>query len=109
MKKMEEQEITLGEKIKLVGFNELETPDLILVKKLLGTQVKKIVERYEDPQEIRIYHKSIHGSGHEISINLTSQNGEKFHVGETHHNLYIALSSAFEALENTLKKEYGKK
>ncbi len=102
------EEIVLGEKIKLIGFDEVKDMDLVLAKKLIGTQVKKIVDRFGELREIKIHHKKIHNSRHGINIHLLIDDKD-LQVEEENHNLYMAISDVFKALENLLKKEYGKK
>ena len=83
------EEIALGEKIKLVGFSEVKDLELVLAKKLIGTQVKKIIDLFEEPQEIKIHHKKVHNSAHEINIHFLIP-GKDIQATEEDHNLYIA-------------------
>ncbi len=98
----------LGNKIKVAGLSELKRDEIIVLKKLLGRHVNKIETTYENLKEVKITHKLVHNSKHELHINATFSDGQTVNVESINNNLFIALNDVFNALESELRRVYKK-
>lgn len=102
------ESINLGDTIQLSGFKELEHGALIVVKKLVGTQVKKFQESIKDFQRINIHLKTVHKTEQNMKYELHAgliHGGKNINVETIDRNIFMALSSIFEKLETLIKKE----
>jgi len=89
----------LGGNIALVGFDILEPAELIIVKKIVGTYVKKLQENTEYKELKLVLKQSQHGKTfkHEINAQLDLNKGS-FQSKVTEWNLFKAISTAMEKL-----------
>ena len=86
--------IELGGNIKLKGFNELDNPNLIIVKKIVGNYTKRLTEENEDFKELILELKSAK-ENFKINAELLNKSGStKSNSDES--NLFFAISSALE-------------
>lgn len=115
---MTEKPERIGGNITLINFNKLEPAEIIVVKKIIGTFVKKIAERTAY-KEIRVRLKESRHSNqtlHEIQVDITTEikgpkkKSEKVLAFSSEgYNLYSAISDAFKnalsGIEHNEKKE----
>ena len=104
------EEVKLGGNIALVGFEILEPAELTIIKKIVGTYVKKLCEN-GDYKEMRLTLQQ-HAKGksfkHEIS-GLAFVGANRFSAESTEWNVYKAASEVCEkilsAVVNSVQKE----
>jgi hypothetical protein len=90
--------IDLGGKIKLNGFEDLDPPTLIVIKKLVGNYTKQIIIKNPDFSELIINLENI-DNNHKIETNLIKNSGEK-KAKSVDRNLFFAISKALEEIYN---------
>ena len=95
----------LGGNITLTGFKTLDKDTLVIVKKIVGTYVKKISEKNDKFQSLTITLKPIHeretSEKYELKANLT---GEKQYNSEvTDRNLMFALDKVLKKLDAVME------
>lgn len=104
------EEINLGEKITLKGFQEEEGSTMIVIKKMVGNYVKKIMDESNDLRRVSISLKKVHkhpdgtgkstGGKNEVHVKLEA---DKMHTSEVvDHNLFVALDKAFKKVMASL-------
>ncbi|MBS3134147.1 hypothetical protein J4214_02855 [Candidatus Woesearchaeota archaeon] len=90
----------LGGNIQLIGFRSLEPAKLIVVKKIVGTYVKKLEEKTSKFESISIHIKKVHNSEFEIQTNAII-GGKPYNSGLTNYNVFFALDKT---LSNVLEE-----
>mgnify|MGYP001325178194 CR=1 FL=1 len=89
--------IELGGNIVLSGFKELEPAQLIVVKKMVGSYVKKISDTY-DFIKLSLNLKKLHNKQVELHGKIDFK--DNFRVAEVDdHNLFFALNKVLGKLE----------
>jgi len=103
----------LGGNIALVGFDKLEPTELTIIKKIVGTYVKKLQEigNYNELKMVLQQHQHGKTFKHEINAQVQFNEG-KFTSNVTEWNLFKAISGAMKNLiseiVHTNKKEKKK-
>ena len=103
------KETTLGGNIALVGFEALDSAELVIVKKMVGNYVRKM-SNYGDYQEMKIQlQQHPHGKSfkHELSAFAIFKEG-RFNSNANEWNLYNALSQVCEKILEELKQKVRK-
>jgi len=94
--------INLGEKIELEGFNEMESSEMTIIRKLVGNYANKL----GDFTKLRLHLKSVHkteGSS-KFEINgLLEKNGKILNADMTDYNLFMVINGVLERLKKELK------
>jgi len=104
----------LGGNIALVGFDILEPAELIIVKKIVGTYVKKLQESTEYKELKLVLKQSQHGKTfkHEINAQVDLNKGS-FQSKVVEWNLFTAIAAAMDKLisefSHQKKKDVKKK
>ena len=97
--------IELGGNIKLDGFNSVDIPTLIVVKKMVGNYAKKISDNVVPVHELIINLKEIDNQNRVVKLNATLVSGEKKFDSEVNEiNLFFAIDKALQQI----MKEAGK-
>lgn len=92
----------LGEQIELVGFSE-EPAELIIIKKVVGNYVKRLMERIEGFERLVLTQKMVHGNQYEIHGKILYAGHEIF--AETiDYNLFFTLDACLKKLETQTRK-----
>jgi ribosome-associated translation inhibitor RaiA len=104
----------LGGNIALVGFDKLEPAELIIVKKIVGTYVKKLQENTDYKELKLVLQQHQHGKTFKHEINAqVDLNKRTFHSNVTEWNLFKAISEAMKKLisefSHQKKKDIKKK
>ena len=87
--------IELGGNIKLKGFNEIDNPHLIIVKKIVGNYTKRLTEENADFKELILELDSNKGK---FKINAELLKGSKSSKSNSDGpNLFFAISTALES------------
>ena len=90
------EEISLGGNITLVGFNEVSSAELIIVKKIVGNYVKGYAEN-GDLECITITYKP-EGDTHSCSVSLKIADSEK-KAESSSSNLFVSLDNALKQVK----------
>lgn len=95
-------DINLGEFITLKGFQEEDGSTLVVVKKMVGSYVKKIMEDLTDFQDAKVTLKRIHGyekggvvMGGKSEVHVKISAGKVYAAEFTDFNLFVALDKSF--------------
>ena len=80
----------LGGNISLVGFRELDSGKMIVIKKLTGTYVRKMQEKTQKFESLHLHLKNIHASKYEIQAKAVI-NGQPYNAEVTDFNLFFAV------------------
>ena len=80
----------LGGNISLVGFRELDSGKMIVIKKLTGTYVRKMQEKTQKFESLHMHLKNIHASKYEIQAKAIV-NGQPYNSEVTDFNLFFAV------------------
>ncbi len=97
--------------IRLIGFNQLDTAELSIAKKLTGYYLQKIENMLHEYDEIKVRLKIHQRSNlfiHEITSEIFA--GSRIFVANSEHkNLFHALSDCFEGMIKEIEKEFKDK
>lgn len=98
--------IELGGNITLSGFKELDRDTMVIVKKIVGTYVKKFSETNDKFQSLAITLKHVHeretSEKFEIKANLTADKQHNSDV--TDRNLMFALDNALKKVDSSFSE-----
>jgi hypothetical protein len=101
--------IELGGNIVLSGFRDLEAPELVVVKKIVGTYARKFSDHHGEEAKLHLTLKKVHAREksevYEISTRLEHGRGKPNAAKASDRNLFIALDEALKklAVETGLK------
>ncbi len=97
--------IELGGNIQLVGFKELDSANMIVLKKIIGNYARKFSEVCERFEKLTVSMKHIHGEHgkYQIQVKLLD-NGKPHNSEHIDHNLYVALDAALKKIEHMKKR-----
>lgn len=100
-----EDSIQLGGNIELSGFKELDGGSMIILKKIVGTYVRKFSEKLENFQKLSLNMKKVHAAEgengiYELHANLVD-NGKPHSAEASDRNLFAAVDSIMRKLENS--------
>jgi len=102
---MDEETIELGGNIRLSGFREIDGGSMIIIKKIIGSFVKKISEKDAKFQNLTVTLKKIHGNvenptscKYEMHANLLCDKQTNAEV--THQNLMFSLDRVLKKVES---------
>jgi len=91
----------LGEQIEITGFDDIEPALLIVVKKMIGNQVKDLSEKKEGFENLKIILKGSKEEGYDIEGSLTINKKEN-KCSVKNSNLFFAINALFEGLQKGL-------
>jgi ribosome-associated translation inhibitor RaiA len=95
--------LELGGNISLVGFQDRDFTELIVVKKMVGQYVRKLSECLPKFSELKVTLKTVHNSKVELHTHATFV-GKSLTSEETSNNLYIALDRSLKKLLEQAQK-----
>lgn len=105
---MAEKIIKLGGNIRLSGFNEIDGGSMIIIKKIIGSFVKKISDKNSQFQSLSVTLKKIHGTPEkdssgkfELQANLLAD--KNYNSNVTHQNLMFAIDKVLKKVESGLE------
>ncbi|MEM2121627.1 MAG: hypothetical protein QXU20_03160 [Candidatus Woesearchaeota archaeon] len=106
---MDEEKISLGGNIELSGFRDFDRATMVVVKKIVGNNTKKISTMAPNFEKILIHLKKIHGESEEekglFELHAKLFIGGKQYTAESNNrNLFFALSDVFQKLEKQITK-----
>ena len=99
------EEINLGEFITLKGFHDEDGSTMVIVRKMVGSYVKKIMDTIEDFQDITVTLKRIHGHekdgkvvGGKTEVHIKLNAGKVYTTENTDFNLFVSLDKSFKKI-----------
>jgi len=99
------EDIKLGEQIILSGFKSLDGGTMHILRKMIGSEVRKLSDRCGQFQELKLVMKPVHGTEaseiYEIHGHLTD-NGKSFVSKVEDRNVFMAISKVLEKLEREM-------
>lgn len=97
--------IELGGNIKLVGFKELDSGTLVVVKKIIGNYARKISDQATNFQELSLHIKSMGQDKKNFEIHGKLIADSKVLTSEvTNYNLFFAMDKVLSAIFTQAKK-----
>jgi len=100
----EEDEILLGNRIRLSGFKQSPPGTMLIAKKIIGNYIKKIEDSVKKIDSISIVLKSVHGENSKSNIKIKAVSEGKILTSEVvEFNVFIALSKAFDKIINEIE------
>ena len=97
----------LGGNIELLGFDELEISELIVLKKIIGNYARKFSDHLgEDYKKLSLHLKQVHcKKSHKFEINATLESKKKSYKSEiTEVNLFVCIADVFRKIEAQVMK-----
>ncbi len=94
--------IELGGNIELVGFSDLDSQELIILKKIIGGYARKFADHAKDYEKLTIDLKQVK-TKYEIQAKLMI-NGKPVNSGATEKNIFIAVAEVLKNLEAQVMK-----
>ncbi len=96
----------LGGNIELLGFDELETSELIVLKKIIGNYARKFSDALgEDYKKLTLHLKKVHGAkSHKYEINATLEGKKTYKSEVTEVNLFVCIADVFKKIESQVIK-----
>jgi ribosome-associated translation inhibitor RaiA len=107
---MDEETISLGGNIELSGFKEFDRGTMVVVKKIVGNNTKKISTLMPNFEKISLHLKKIHGESEQekglFELHAKLFIGGKQYLAESNErNLFFALSDVFQKLEKQIQSK----
>ncbi|MEK6917178.1 MAG: hypothetical protein AABW92_05540 [Nanoarchaeota archaeon] len=93
--------IELGGNIELVGFNDIEIQELIVLKKIIGSYARKFSDNVKDYEKLTINLKQVGAktsTKYEIQTKLMVK-GKPINSDVTENNLFVAIAESLKKLE----------
>ncbi|MBD3204022.1 hypothetical protein GF327_07005 [Candidatus Woesearchaeota archaeon] len=95
--------IELGGNINLVGFKEIESSELYVLKKIVGNYTRKFNDKCQNFESITISLKKIHeiedSAKYEIQVKLMND-GKPINSEVTDNNLFVAVGDSLKKIES---------
>lgn len=101
----EEEILQLGGNIELSGFREIDGGSMIIVKKVVGSYVRKFNERLDNLQSFSLNMKKVHENEENAIFELhgnVTDNGKTHSAEITDRNLFVAVDGIMRKLENSI-------
>ena len=108
MESQDSESINLGDNIQLSGFKIVSSEELVVVKKLIGTQVRKFQDMLPGFERFVVHLKPIHKTEKNMQYEISA---ELIHEGKVKNskivdrNLFMGLSIIFNKFESMLQKK----
>ncbi len=101
---MDEEAINLGDKIQLIGFRICSKAEMVVVRKMVGNQVRKLMEHDAGFSQLVLHVKAVHEmeENRKYEIKGTIEASGTHHAEETHKNLFVCLDNVLKKLEASL-------
>ena len=91
--------IELGGNIELIGFSELDSQELLILKKIIGSQARKFSDNVKGYEKLTIDLKQTKGKKKfEVQAKLMA-NSKPINSEVTEKNLFIAIAEVLKKLE----------
>jgi hypothetical protein len=98
--------IELGGNITLVGFKDIDSSEMIVLKKIIGNYTKKFNEKCKNFESITVSLKTVHDiekpGKYEVQVKLMDE-GKPVNSNVTNANLFISVGDALKKIESIIK------
>jgi len=101
------ESINLGSSIQLSGFKQIESGQMIIAKKIIGTQVRKFQDMIPDFERLTIHLKPIHKTEQNMQYELHADlihSGKSINSQVINRNLFMGFAEIFKKLETLITK-----
>ena len=98
-----DETLVLGGNIELSGFNTLDPGSMLILKKIVGNNVRKLASKTSNLQKVSITMKQIHGNNFEVAAKLID-NGQIYNSAVEDRNIFFAVDKAMTKLDSSLRK-----
>jgi len=100
----EKETIQLGGNIELSGFREVDGGSMIVIKKIVGSYVRKFADRLGNIQKFSLHMKKVHSNENnalfELNANLLND-GKTYSAEASDRNLFVAVDMIMRKLESS--------
>ncbi len=97
----------LGGNIELVGFNDVDISEMIVLKKIIGNYARKFSDHmHDDYERLIVDMKHVHGkssSKFQIQAKLSTK-GKPYSAEVTENNLFVCIADVMKKLEAQIMK-----
>jgi len=97
--------IELGGSIELTGFKELDSAELIILKKIIGNYARKFSDSVEDYEKLSLNLKKAKGKNKFEVLGKLLIKGNPVNADVTDVNLFVAVAEVLKKLENQVIKK----
>ena len=105
MTEEENQTIQLGGNIELSGFKEIDGGSMIIIKKIVGSYVRKFADKTQNLQKFSLNMKKVHSNQENAIFELHGniiRDGKTYSAETAERNLFVAVDSVMRKLENSI-------
>jgi len=103
---MDEDVLQLGGQIELAGFRELNSGEMIVIKKIVGNYARRMEEVCKNFSGLKLKLKPLHQVDDKVRrFELHGQvidDGQVYPAGVTEHNLFVGVDSVCKKLVNEI-------
>jgi len=99
--------INLGNSIQLSGFKIVNSGEMIIIRKLVGSQVRKFQDMIPGFERLVINLKPVHKTKKNMLFELNSElihEGKVMNAKSENRNLFMGVSELFVKFENIIQK-----
>ena len=107
MKQENDEIIQLGDSIQLSGFKIVDSGEMVIIRKLVGTQVRKFQDMIPGFERLVIHLKPVHKTEKSMIFDLNSElihEGKVMNAKTENRNLFMGVSELFSKFENMIQK-----
>ncbi len=94
--------INLGEKIELDGFREIESSELVILKKLIGNFANK----FGDFEELKLHLKDVHKTESSVKFEVSGKlkkDNKLYNAEAINYNLFFVINEVLDRLKKEIK------
>ncbi|MCF7871779.1 hypothetical protein K9L97_01985 [Candidatus Woesearchaeota archaeon] len=102
-----EEDMQLGGNIRLSGFNVLEKPEVVVVKKIVGSYARKFSDNLQGYEALELHLKEVHKTEGSEKYELHGKvvfEGKVEATEITERNIFVAVDTVLKKLETILLK-----
>ena len=98
---VEEEIITLGNKIDLIGFKIFSGSEMLIIRKMVGNFVKKCMDKSSDFKKLTLHVKTLHEieNNRKYEMKATLEDSKMRHSESSDKNIFICLDSILKKLD----------
>ena len=101
----ENETILLGGNIELSGFRDIDGGSMIVIKKIVGSYIRKFNDKIGNLQKFSLHLKKVHANEEHALFELYGNiidNGKTHAAEVSERNLFIAVDTVMKKLENSI-------
>jgi ribosome-associated translation inhibitor RaiA len=102
---IESDNIVLGGNIELVGFKELDGGSMVILKKMIGNQVRKMSDTAENFEKLTVNLKKVGSGSNKFEVQAKMMdNGRPITSEVTDFNLFFTMDKALRQILSQMSK-----